>query len=98
MKRRSLLKGLAAGALQFIAWRNLPIAAKTSLAFRRVRPSDSQWPNASSWARLNQAVEGNLLRPQALLAPCESEPNSVVCADVLKNLRNPFYLGDQVAG
>jgi len=47
---------------------------------------------------LSQAVEGNLLRPRALLAPCEAEPNGVACADVMKNLRNPFYLGDHVAG
>jgi len=99
MNRRSLLKGMAMSLVSSVAWRNLPIVAKAkSLLSRRVRPSDSHWPSASSWEQLSQAVEGNLLRPKALLAPCEAEPNGVACADVMKNLRNPFYLGDQVAG
>ncbi|HEX3143080.1 MAG TPA: FAD-binding oxidoreductase [Pyrinomonadaceae bacterium] len=99
MNRRSLLKGIAMSLVSSVAWRNLPIVAKAkSLLGRRVRPSDPHWPSASSWEKLSQAVEGNLLRPQALLAPCAAEPNGVACADVTKNLRNPFYLGDQVAG
>jgi len=99
MNRRSLLKGIAMSLVSSVAWRNLPIVAKAkSLLGRRVRPSDSYWPSAASWEKLSQAVEGNLLRPKALLAPCAAEPNGVACADVMKNLRNPFYLGDQVAG
>jgi hypothetical protein len=99
MNRRSLLKGIGASLALSVVRRNLPIMAKTSrLAGRRFRPSDPQWPGAASWEKLSQAVEGNLLRPRALLAPCEAEPNGVACADVMKNLRNPFYLGDQVAG
>ena len=99
MKRRDLLKGISATLLGSVTWRNLPIMAKSSsLVRRRVRPSDPQWPSADSWEKLSQAVEGNLLRPRALLAPCETEPNGAACADVMKNLRNPFYVGDQVAG
>src|SRR5262245_47237932 len=99
MNRRTLFKGILASLTQSVAWRSLPIGAKTNrLAGRRVRPSDLQWPSAGSWEKLKEAVEGNLLRPRALLAPCEVEPNGVACADVMKNLRNPFYLGDQVAG
>src|SRR4051812_16847429 len=99
MNRRSLLKGMVMSLVSSVAWRNLPVIANINrLVGRRVRPSDSQWPSAANWEKLSQAVEGNLLRPQALLAPCEAEPTGVACADVLKNLRNPFYLGDQVAG
>src|SRR5262245_58990446 len=104
MNRRSLLKGMAAGLVQSALWRNLPLVAKskslghTSLPTRRVRPSDPQWPTAATWEKLNQSVGGNLLRPQALLAPCTAEPNGVACTDLMKNLNNPFYLGDQVSG
>src|SRR3982751_4394971 len=99
MNRRTVFKGIAASLAQFVAWRHLPIRAETnSLAGRRVRPSDPQWPSAANWEKLSQAVEGDLLRPRALLAPCEAEPNGVACADAMKNLRNPFYLGDQVSG
>src|SRR5213595_1259440 len=98
MKRRSLLKGITISLVASVASRTCPIVAKAkSLLGRRVRASDSHWPGAASWEKLSQAVEGNLLRPQALLAPCEAEPNGVACSDVMKNLRNPFYLGDQVA-
>ena len=99
MNRRNLFKGIAASLAQLVAWRNLPIGAKiNSLASRRVRPSDPQWPGPASWEKLSKAVDGNLLRPRALLAPCEAESNGAACAEVMKNLRNPFYLGDQVAG
>ena len=99
MNRRSLLKGMVMSLVSSVVWRDLPIIAKIkSLAGRRVRPSDSQWPSAANWEKLSQAVEGNLLRPKALLAPCEAEPTGAACSDVMKNLRNPFYLGDQVAG
>ena len=99
MKRRDLLKGIVASLVGSVTWRNLPMVAKTtSLLGRRVRPSDPQWPSAASWEKLGQAVEGNLVRPSALLAPCEAEPNGVACADIMKNLRNPFYVGDQVSG
>src|SRR5215831_13966019 len=99
MKRRDLLKGVATGLLQLIALRNLPIVSKAmSFANRRVRPADREWPDAASWEKLKQAVEGNLLRPEQLLAPCQNNANVAGCADVMRNLRNPFYLGDQVAG
>src|SRR5215471_15661915 len=99
MNRRSSLKGIAASVLQLLNWRGSPlqVGARRVVA-RRVRPSDPSWPSAANWGKLSQAVEGNLLRPRALLAPCVAEPNGVACADVMKNLRNPFYLGDQVAG
>src|SRR5262245_28435357 len=99
MNRRNLLKGMAAGVLQSVAWPSLPaLAGSISSPGERLRRTDPGWPAAASWESLGKAVEGNLLRPQALLAPCATESKGAVCADVLKNLRNPFYLGDQVSG
>jgi FAD/FMN-containing dehydrogenase len=99
MKRRNLLKGMGAGVLQLVAFRKLPIVSEArTVAIRRVRPSDPEWPNAANWEKLKQAVEGNLLRPQQLLAPCQDESNGGACTALLKDLRNPFYLGDQVSG
>jgi FAD/FMN-containing dehydrogenase len=99
MNRRSLLKGIAGGVLQSTVLLNVPVLAKSgSASGRRVRPSDPRWPSAASWDTLRQAVDGNLVRPQALLSPCVTKPKATACADVLENLRNPFYLGDQVSG
>jgi len=68
------------------------------LVARRVRPSDPLWPNAASWAKLRAAVGGNLLEPRALFAACNTDPNSAPCTEAVKNIRNPFYIGDQPAG
>jgi FAD/FMN-containing dehydrogenase len=65
---------------------------------RRVRPSDVGWPTSADWEKLNQAVGSNLIRPRALFAACEAEPDGAACADVVKNIRNPFYVGDQPGG
>src|SRR5204863_5362872 len=99
MRRRSLLKGIAASVLQAVAGRYLPTPAGTSsLIKRRVRPSDPGWPSAAKWDELRREVGGNLLQPQALFAPCAIEPAGSACAEVMKNSRNPFYLGDHPAG
>ena len=64
----------------------------------RVRPSDPLWPSAASWEKLKAMVGGNLLEPQALFAACETNANGSACTEVLKNIRNPIYIGDQPAG
>jgi FAD/FMN-containing dehydrogenase len=98
MRRRNALKGIVAGALEAAAWRwPAPVQAE-AVARRRVRPSDAAWPSPARWEELNQAVGGNLIRPRALFAACETEPDGAACADVAKNIRNPFYIGDQPAG
>ncbi len=80
-------------------WRRLPIRATIrSLIKRRVRPSDPGWPTAAKWEELKRAVDGSLPQPQALFAPCATEPAGTACAEVMKNSRNPFYLGDHPAG
>ena len=65
---------------------------------RRVRPSDPGWPAPAQWARLGTAVGGNLIQPQALFGACAAAPHGSACADVEKNIRNPFYIGDQPGG
>jgi FAD/FMN-containing dehydrogenase len=65
---------------------------------RRVRPSDSSWPSASSWAKLKNDVGGNLIEVHPLFGSCETEPNGAACLDALKNISNPYWIGDQPAG
>jgi len=97
MRRRSLLKGMAAMmAAQCAPWPD--ISAFAGATARRVRPSDPAWPSASSWQRLREAVGGNLIEPQPLFAACATDAKGAACDDVFKNMRNPFYLADQPAG
>jgi FAD/FMN-containing dehydrogenase len=96
MNRRGFLKRLAAIPILSALWRFL--RASTALAgatVRRVRPSDPEWPAASSWDQLNKDVGGRLIKVQPPLAACEGEPDGEACQEVIKSLQNPFYIGDQ---
>ena len=64
----------------------------------RVRPSDPLWPSAAGWEKLKAMVGGNLLQPQALFAACQTNANGSACTEVLKNIHNPIYIGDQPVG
>lgn len=99
MRRRQILQGLAALSLSpaLPSWARIARAGGASLQ-GRVRPSDPTWPRPAEWAALDAAVGGNLIEPRALFAACERAPNGMGCADVEKNIRNPFYIGDQPSG
>ncbi len=94
-----MLKGMAASVLQFLGWKKLLLqtGARRTIA-RRARPSDSLWPGAAEWEKLRAAVGGNLLEARSLFGACEAEPQGAACLDAKKNMRNPFYIGDQPAG
>jgi FAD/FMN-containing dehydrogenase len=99
MDRRTLLKRLAAVPLLPALWPYLSRAAQTPLsaksAFRRVRPGDPTWPSAATWEKLKQRVGGNLIQVQSPLTACQGASESASCQDVLKNLDNPYYIGDE---
>ena len=99
MHRRNMLKGMAAViTVQPNLLSRLAANAATASGFARVRPGDLAWPNAESWAKLNEAVGGNLIAVEAPFAACATDPKSASCVDALANIRNPFYLGDQPGG
>jgi FAD/FMN-containing dehydrogenase len=97
MHRRTLLKSMAAAlALQPLA--GAAFSLKAAGLTGRVRPGDPAWPGASAWAKLKDAVGGNLIEVQAPFAACAADAKGPVCADALKNMRNPFWVGDQPGG
>ena len=110
MNRRRLLKELATVPLLPILWRRLPashgaISTAVSANFppppplaRRVRPSDPSWPAASSWDALKQAVGGRLVPAPAPYAACRGQADTAACQAILKDLQNPYYIGDQPGG
>ena len=98
MTRKSFLKRLAALPVLSAIWRYLPaeaVDASPLLPVRRVRPSDAAWPDPASWEKLNQMVGGRLLKVESPLAACKGGADSAACEKVIKDLRNPFYVGDQ---
>jgi len=102
MNRRSLL--MQAAAIPMLSRFSCHQAAATpdsgaqpDAPFHRVRPADPGWPDDASWDKLNQQAGGHLIKLQSLLAACTNEPDGASCQDLLKNLRNPYYVGDQPA-
>jgi FAD/FMN-containing dehydrogenase len=53
------------------------------------------WPSAAEWDGLEQAIGGRLLKVESPLAACVGAADSVACREVLKALRNPFFIGAQ---
>jgi FAD/FMN-containing dehydrogenase len=64
----------------------------------RVRPSDLSWPGPASWARLKDQVGGNLIEVRPLFESCATQPRGPTCPEALKNITNPYWIGDQPAG
>jgi FAD/FMN-containing dehydrogenase len=98
MNRRTLLKHLAAIPLLPRFLPNLSPLIQTAppiKPFRRVRSSDPAWPSAANWEKLKQQVGGQLIPVEFPLAACVGSSDSAACQQVLNNLDNPYYVGDQ---
>ena len=63
--------------------------------FRRRRPSDPNWPAPEGWARLKGQVNGNLLPVDFPIAGCQRDLGDATCKNLLANVTNPYWLGDQ---
>ncbi len=103
MNRRTLLKlaatsSLLAAGMPPTSSSADPASPLTGTTTRRVRPSDPSWPSLAEWEGLNRAVGGRLVKVEAPLAACADKPDTPACQELLRNLRNPFYIGDQPWG
>jgi FAD/FMN-containing dehydrogenase len=93
VSRRRLLKGVA--AIMTSESPSLGAAAAASGGPSRVRPKDLGWPSEESWARLSRSVGGRLIKVQSPLHRCRDTPIPA-CAQIFGDLKNPYYLGDEV--
>ena len=98
LNRRDLITGVAGLPLLSASGGALSLAKGESANGRRARPNDASWPNAARWRELERAVGGNLVRPGPLTGVCASAPNGDSCRELVQNLHNPFFIGDQVSG
>ena len=100
MNRRGLLQRAAvtipflSGIWSWLLGPRRGLGAVRSLA--RVRPGDPAWPSEASWNRLSRDVGGRLVKVSSPLAACTEAPSSPACAQVFKDLKNPYYLGDEI--
>jgi hypothetical protein len=99
MDRRRFLHSCAASALLRPAAPFLAapaISARAAPSHARVRPGQPGWPSDASWERLREAVGGRLIKVASPLDACRQSPSSAECAQLLKQLKNPYFLGDEV--
>jgi len=70
-------------------------AARVGAGFRRRRPSDANWPSQAAWKRLTDEVDGNLIPVEFPIRACVKDAASAACQDLMSNIHNPYYIGDQ---
>jgi FAD/FMN-containing dehydrogenase len=93
LSRRHLLK--ISATLPFIS----TLARGASAATRpqaRVRLGDPEWPSEASWDQLDRDVGGRLIKVRSPLADCVGGSPDAACEQLFKELKNPYYLGDEV--
>jgi FAD/FMN-containing dehydrogenase len=99
MNRRKFLKHFGAiPALSAFSPLLGKLAPKTSEPFRRIRPTDPDWPSSAMWDKLKQQVGGRLIPVTSPLAPCTSAPDSGACAARLQEMKNPYFISEQPGG
>jgi FAD/FMN-containing dehydrogenase len=91
MNRRTFLKATGSAALLTV----MPHVIGAASTVRRSRPGDASWPSKSAWKQLNETLGGNLLPVDFPLEILKTNPDSDAAKLLLKNLKNPYYIGDQ---
>jgi FAD/FMN-containing dehydrogenase len=93
LSRRDLLK-ISAG-LPFMSGLARSASAATQPQ-ARVRLGDPAWPSEASWDQLDRDVGGRLIKVRSPLADCIGGTPDATCEQLFKELKNPYYLGDEV--
>ena len=94
MNRHRLLQTMS--ALPFIGSLFSAAASGARAPVSRVRPGDPNWPSDKAWEELGRGLEGRLIKVSSPLAACVGAPSSDACAYLAKEIKNPYYLGDEV--
>jgi len=96
LSRRDLLKGaaglpiLSANFMETVPGLAAPVS-------QRARPGSSGWPSAGDWEKLRNETGGHLLRLQSPFDVCRANPNGQDCAELFRELKNPYFIGDNPA-
>jgi hypothetical protein len=93
LTRAAVLSVLSTGCSQFLR----PSAKGAVPPVHRIRPGDPSWPSETRWDGLRRAVRGRLITVESPLTACQTAPEGASCAEVFKALKNPYYIGEQLA-
>ena len=61
----------------------------------RVRLGDPAWPADAAWDELNRKIDGRLIKVRSPVADCVGGSADASCEQLFKELKNPYYLGDE---
>ena len=96
VNRRRLLEILSSLPVVGSFLSGVSASAQTAAPKTRVRLGDPAWPSEAAWEKLSGEVEGRLIKVHSPLADCIGGSFDAACAQVFKELKNPYYLGDEV--
>src|SRR5215472_5023125 len=71
-------------------------AVEATASFSRVRPGDPNWPSEEAWRQLGRRLDGQLIKVVSPLSACMGASPSEACGYLAKEIKNPYYLGDEV--
>ena len=98
MQRRTVIKGTVASLVPTIGWCCKPAASAAEPdRGMRARPNSPEWPTAAQWEQLNRNTGGRLIKIRSPLTVCSDAPESAACGEVFRELKNPYYIGDDPA-
>ena len=61
----------------------------------RVRLGDPAWPADAAWDELKRKIDGRLIKVRSPVADCVGGSADASCEQLFKELKNPYYLGDE---
>src|ERR1700693_5712092 len=96
MDRRSLLKIIAGLPFANGLCPGLAVSAGPTSSVIRLRPIDPGWPSDEKWNELGRDVAERLIKVRSPLSGCVDALPDSACAQVFGELKNPYYLGDEV--
>ena len=73
------------------------VSAATLRPRSRTRPTDATWPAPAQWQRLGQQVGDALIPVHSPILGCTASRDPRACAALFRSLKNPYFLGDEVA-
>ena len=95
-RRRLLTAGTSLVASGMLGPASSFAASKVKPNAARVRPGDTAWPGAAAWDQLGKETGGRLIKVQFPIADAIASPDSPATAQLFKDLKNPFFIGDTV--
>ncbi|WP_427914806.1 FAD-binding protein [Ramlibacter sp. MMS24-I3-19] len=95
--RRRFLQATAAPLAIWVTTPMLGAARTDAPVFTRVRPGDAGWPSDSTWQLLGTRLAGTLVKVRSPWPDCVAAPTGAACAALFRQVKNPYFLGDEVA-